>query len=159
MIDLPHVMIAPKNKLSVSPIENLKVFDDKSYGFDYQEHLIRKVFNEEGPDIYLFLIYEDYQKSAGFDRTRIFPKDSAEGFKTETTCSTDNLNEKRKKKYGKGTVFKNCHWTPFLQFYIDNQFWKIEYEKYLKTLEHYKKVFYSFSYCHLEDYENWNNWL
>jgi len=98
MIDLPHVMIAPKNKLSVSPIENLKVFDDKSYGFDYQEHLIRKVFNEEGPDIYLFLIYEDYQKSAGFDRTRIFPKDSAEGFKTETTCSTDNLNEKMKKK-------------------------------------------------------------
>ena len=159
MIDLPHVMIAPKNKLSVSPIENLKVFDDKSYGFDYQEHLIRKVFNEEGPDIYLFLIYEDYQKSAGFDRTRIFPKDSAEGFKTETTCSTDNLNEKMKKKYGKGSVFKNCHWAPFLQFYIDNQFWKIEYEKYLKTLEHYKKVFYSFSYCHLEDYENWNNWL
>jgi len=53
MIDLPHVMIAPKNKLSVSPIENLKVFDDKSYGFDYQEHLIRKVFNEEGP-IYIF---------------------------------------------------------------------------------------------------------
>ena len=159
MIDLPHVMIAPKNKLSVSPIENLKVFDDKSYGFDYQEHLIRKVFNEEGPDIYLFLIYEDYQKSAGFDRTRIFPKDSAEGFKTETTCSTDNLNEKMKKKYGKGSVFKNCHWAPFLQFYIDNQFWKIEYEKYIKTLEHYKKVFYSFNYCHLNDHENWNNWL
>ena len=159
MTDLPHVMIAPKNKLTDSPIENLKIFDDKSYGFDYQEHLIRKVFNEEGPDIYLFLIYEDYQKSAGFDRTRIFPKDSAEGFKTETTCSTDNLNEKMKKKYGKGSVFKNCHWAPFLQFYIDNQFWKIEYEKYLKTLEHYKKVFYSFSYCHLEDYENWNNWL
>ena len=159
MIDLPHVMIAPKNKLSVSPIENLKVFDDKSYGFDYQEHLIRKVFNEEGPDIYLFLIYEDYQKSAGFDRTRIFPKDSAEGFKTETTCSTDNLNKKMKKKYGKGTVFKNCHWGPFLQFYIDNQFWKIEYEKYIKTLEHYKKAFYSFNYCHLNDHENWNNWL
>ena len=106
MIDLPHVMIAPKNKLSVSPIENLKVFDDKSYGFDYQEHLIRKVFNEEGPDIYLFLIYEDYQKSAGFDRTRIFPKDSAEGFKTETTCSTDNLNEKMKKNMGKDPFLK-----------------------------------------------------
>tara|TARA_Y100001951_G_scaffold96691_1_gene95627 strand:+ start:64 stop:438 length:375 start_codon:yes stop_codon:yes gene_type:complete len=106
MIDLPHVMIAPKNKLSVSPIENLKVFDDKSYGFDYQEHLIRKVFNEEGPDIYLFLIYEDYQKSAGFDRTRIFPKDSAEGFKTETTCSTDNLNEKMKKNMGKEPFLK-----------------------------------------------------
>ena len=159
MIDLPHVMIAPKNKLTDSPIENLKIFDDKSYGFDYQEHLIRKVFNEEGPDIYLFLIYEDYQKSAGFERTKIFPNDSAEGYKTETTCSTDNLNNTRKKKYGKGTVFKNCHWTPFLQFYIDIQFWKIEYEKYLKTLEYYKKVFYSFSYCHLEDYENWNNWL
>jgi hypothetical protein len=44
-------------------------------------------------------------------------------------------------------------------FYIDNQFWKIEYEKYIKTLEHYKKAFYSFNYCHLNDHENWNNWL
>ena len=104
MIDLPHVMIAPKNKLT-NPSKTLKVFDDKSYGFDYQEHLIRKVFNEEGPDIYIFLIYEDYQKSAGFDRTRIFPKDSAEGFKTETTCSTYNLNEKMKKKLWEGSRF------------------------------------------------------
>jgi hypothetical protein len=159
MIELPSVLIGPKDKLKAN-LNNLKVYDDKSYGFDYQEHLIRKVFNEMGSDINFYLIYEDYQKSAGFERTKIFPNDSAEGLKTETKCSTDKLNTANKEKYKKGgTVFKNCHWTPFLQFYIDNQFWKIEYEKYIKTLEHYKKAFYSFNYCHLEDYENWNNWL
>ena len=105
MIDLPHVMIAPKNKL-IDPPNTLKIFDDKSKGFDYQEHLIRKVFNEMGPDIYLTLIYEDYQKSAGFDRTKIFPNDSAEGYKTETTCSTDKLNKKMKKGYEKELFLK-----------------------------------------------------
>jgi hypothetical protein len=26
-------------------------------------------------------------------------------------------------------------------------------------LEYYQKVFYNFDYCHVKDYENWNNWL
>ena len=86
---IPHVLIAPKNKLIDFP-GHVNIFDDQGFGFDYQEHLIRKVFNEEGPDIYLFLIYEDYQKSAGFDRTRIFPKDSfseTNGFLVFILCS------------------------------------------------------------------------
>ena len=55
MIELPSVLIGPKDKLKAN-LNNLKVYDDKSYGFDYQEHLIRKVFNEMGSDINFYLI-------------------------------------------------------------------------------------------------------
>jgi hypothetical protein len=70
MIDLPRVLIGPKDRLKAN-LNNIKVFDDKSYGFDYQEHLLRKVFNEMGSEIFLFLIYEDFHKSIGFDEHQL----------------------------------------------------------------------------------------
>ena len=50
---IPHVLIAPKNKLIDFP-GHVNIFDDQGFGFDYQEHLIRKVFNEIGYDTYLY---------------------------------------------------------------------------------------------------------
>ena len=160
---IPHVLIAPKNKLIDFP-GHVNIFDDQGFGFDYQEHLIRKVFNEIGSDIYLYLIYEDFKKSAGYAETNIYPRDSAEGLKTKTVIPTDKMNKHQRRKKGLkpgsgGSIYKNCHWEPFLQFYTKNKFWKIEYEKYIKTLEHYKKAFYSFTYCHIQDQELIRNLL
>ena len=56
-------------------------------------------------------------------------------------------------------VKKSLHWEPFLKHYCNHEYWKIEYEKFLKTLPHYKKVFTEFNYGHISDNENWNNWL
>ncbi len=162
---MPQVLIGPKDKLIDFP-DTLKIFDDKSYGFDYQEHLIRKVFNEMRSEIQLFLVYEDYKKSAGFDISKVYPKDSAEGLKTVTKTEAAKLTDQLireagcdPKKKENLMIYKSCHWTPFLDFYIDNQFWKIEYKKFIKTLEHYKKAFYSFNHCHLDDQEIFNHMI
>ena len=60
------------------------MYDDKDLGFDYQEHLIRKCFEEKGSDVSIYLIYQDFHKSIGFDEDKIYPRDKehVEGKKT-----------------------------------------------------------------------------
>ena len=60
------------------------MYDDKDLGFDYQEHLIRKCFEEKGSDVSVYLIYQDFHKSIGFDEDKIYPRDKehVEGKKT-----------------------------------------------------------------------------
>ena len=41
------VLIGPADKFH---IDGLKIYDDESLGFDYQEHLIRRCFEENGSD-------------------------------------------------------------------------------------------------------------
>ena len=52
------VLIGPADKFH---IDGLKIYDDKSLGFDYQEHLIRRCFEENGSDANVYLIYEDFK--------------------------------------------------------------------------------------------------
>jgi hypothetical protein len=159
MIDLPRVLIGPKDRLKAN-LNNIKVFDDKSYGFDYQEHLLRKVFNEMGSEIFLFLIYEDFHKSIGFAEDKIYPRDKEYAKEKKTLSEIDNKQSgKSFMKNKRIRITKSLHWEPILKYYCNHEYWKIEYKKYIKTLEYYQKVFYNFDYCHVKDYENWNNWL
>jgi hypothetical protein len=141
-------------------VDDMIIYDDKSLGFDYQEHLLRKVFNEEGSDISLYLIYQDFNKSIGFGGDKIYPRDKeyAEGKKTlsEIEGSQGSKLFMRSKNI---KVKKNLHWKPILEYYCNHEYWDIEYNKFLKTLPYYKKVFIEFKYGHIKDYESWNNWL
>ena len=57
------VLIGPADKFH---IDGLKIYDDESLGFDYQEHLIRRCFEENGSDANVYLIYQDHIKSVEF---------------------------------------------------------------------------------------------
>ena len=136
------------------------MYDDKDLGFDYQEHLIRKCFEEKGSDVSVYLIYQDFHKSIGFDEDKIYPRDKehVEGKKTisEIEGSQGSKILMRNKNV---KIKKSLHWKPFLEYYCNHEFWELEYNKFLKTLPYYKKVCTEFKYGHIKDYESWNNWL
>ena len=152
---MTKVLIGPADKFL---IDGLKIYDDESLGFDYQEHLIRKCFEENGSDVNVYLIYQDHIKSVGFDIDKIYPRDNAEGKKSLSKVKGKDSTHLKLRK-SNVVVKKSLHWEPFLKHYCNHEYWKIEYEKFLKTLPYYKKVFTEFNYGHISDNENWNNWL
>ena len=142
---IEKVLIGPAERLSFMLRQHHLdgMYDDKELGFDYQEHLIRKCFEERGSDISVYLIYQDFHKSIGFDEDKIYPRDRehAEGKKTlsevEGPQGSKILMRNKNVK-----IKKSLHWKPFLEYYCNHEFWEIEYNKFLKTLPYYKKGFY-----------------
>ena len=78
---IEKVLIGPADRFH---IDGIMIYDDESLGFDYQEHLLRKCFKEKGSDISVYLIYQGFHKSIGFDEDKIYPRDKehVEGKKT-----------------------------------------------------------------------------
>ena len=59
---IEKVLIGPAERLSFMLRQHHLdgMYDDKELGFDYQEHLIRKCFEEKGSDISVYLIYKNF---------------------------------------------------------------------------------------------------
>ena len=104
------------------------MYDDKDLGFDYQEHLIRKCFKEKGSDISVYLVYQDFHKSIGFDEDKIYPRDKehVEGKKTLSEIE-GKQGSKLFMRSKNIKVKKSLHWKPFLEYYCNHEYWNIEY--------------------------------
>ena len=154
---IKKILIGPADKIH---IDDIKIYDSMSLGFDYLEHLIRKCFKENGSDANVYLIYEDFKKSVGFDIDKIYPRDKKDVVGKKTLSVIEGKDSVHMMLRNTNTkIKKSLHWEPFLSHYCNHEYWEIEYKKFLQTLPHYSKVFEQFNYGHIRDNENRNNWL
>lgn len=154
---IEKVLIGPADRFH---IDGIMIYDDEGLGFDYQEHLLRKCFKEKGSDISVYLIYQGFHKSIGFDEDKIYPRDKEHVEGKKTLSEVDGSQGSKLFMRNKNVkVKKSLHWKPFLEYYCNHEYWNIEYKKFLKTLPYYKKVFSKFNFGHISDNESWNNWL
>lgn len=129
-----RICVAPLKLLEEYDLSSTITYDCNFRGFDYQEVLLRYIFNDHGSNIDCSIVTYEFQKSVGFDIDKIYPEDSP----------------------GEGEKY----W--LLQHFVTHPYWKIEYNKFIETLPQYKQVFYNFNIFDLDSLhinENWNNWL